>query len=204
MLENGNPAWLNGSNLLVRSDVEQKVGWDFEEFCGFGEDTRFGYEAAKMFGTSVFGWHGGESIEQQPATIAATIKQRRRWFTSSIKTLKFLPNQLSLRFWRIYAVSSWICGTLLSILVVSWVMGLSTNSALFGAFLLLILPLWVSKYEIGIHHNSTGQSKLNRLYYYVCSVLLIPVASVITSLGVVAALLQTPTKFDITSKAKPS
>src|SRR3972149_4946663 len=41
--------WLNGSNLLVRSDIEHSVGWDFIN-CFISEDARFGYEATKKLG----------------------------------------------------------------------------------------------------------------------------------------------------------
>ena len=50
------PTFIHGSNLLVRSDIEDKVGWDFGD--SLTEDQRFGYEAHKKFGP-VFGWHGG-------------------------------------------------------------------------------------------------------------------------------------------------
>src|SRR5205807_10665409 len=72
------PIHMHGSNLLIRSDIEDRVGWDFGTVAS--EDQRFGHEAYLMLvegakgegpelpimpANRVFGWHGG-LIEEKP------------------------------------------------------------------------------------------------------------------------------------------
>lgn len=83
--------WLNGSNLLIRSDIEQTIGWDYIN-CFISEDSRFGYESTKKLG-KIFGWHGGLTIETPPASVNAILKQRTRWFYGSLLNLRYVPGQ---------------------------------------------------------------------------------------------------------------
>jgi cellulose synthase/poly-beta-1,6-N-acetylglucosamine synthase-like glycosyltransferase len=79
------PIWLHGSNLLVRSDVEHKVGWQFGD--SLAEDQRFAYEAESKIGKDAFGWHGGLLLEKPAFSIKDAIKQRKRWFAGSLQNL---------------------------------------------------------------------------------------------------------------------
>lgn len=81
---NSIPAHTRGSNLLVRADIEDTVGWDYSNPAS--EDQRFGWEIWKRYG-SVFGWHGGVLEEQPPYTINEMIRQRRRWFIGNYHNL---------------------------------------------------------------------------------------------------------------------
>jgi beta-1,4-mannosyltransferase len=76
------PTNMHGSNLLVRADIEDSVGWDFKGIRA-SEDQRFGYEVWRKIG-SVFGWHGGLLEEQPPFTVSDWISQRRRWLIGNI------------------------------------------------------------------------------------------------------------------------
>ncbi|MGD1119262.1 MAG: glycosyltransferase family 2 protein [Dehalococcoidales bacterium] len=71
------PSFIHGSNLLVRADVEESIGWDFKNPAS--EDQRFGWEIWMKYG-NVFDWHGGLLEEQPPYTIGDMVRQRRRWF----------------------------------------------------------------------------------------------------------------------------
>jgi beta-1,4-mannosyltransferase len=42
-LKGGLPLWMNGSNMLVRSDIEQKVTWNMEGHLN--EDAKFAFQA---------------------------------------------------------------------------------------------------------------------------------------------------------------
>lgn len=67
------PLWMNGSNMLIRSDVEQEIGWNFGNM--FGEDTSFAYNVRRTKG-KVFGWHGGLTIEYPCKNVKELFKQR--------------------------------------------------------------------------------------------------------------------------------
>ena len=81
--------WMNGSNMLVRNDIEHAVGWDYKGL-NFSEDTRFAYEVTKKFG-KVFGWHSGLTIEKPPKTEMAVINQRTRWFRGGLTQFWHAP-----------------------------------------------------------------------------------------------------------------
>ena len=88
------PMYMHGSNLLVRSDVEGKVGWDHGETVA--EDQLFGVRLHEKY-SPVFGWHGGILLEQPPLTLGDHFRQRRRWVTGTLQNLKYLPSRMRLR-----------------------------------------------------------------------------------------------------------
>lgn len=87
-MSNGRPSYIHGSNLLVRSDVEQEVGWDNGKT--FAEDTLFALKARSKLGKEAFGWHGGVVEERSPHTLRDLVKQRRRWFYGLIQNLSYI------------------------------------------------------------------------------------------------------------------
>jgi cellulose synthase/poly-beta-1,6-N-acetylglucosamine synthase-like glycosyltransferase len=145
------PLNMHGSNLLVRADIEDFVGWDFEGI-GASEDQLFGHEVWRKVG-SVFGWHGGLLEEQPPITASDFIKQRRRWLIGNIANMRAgkLP-------WRkkVNSVGQSI----------SWMMGFPAGIATMLAF---VLPqdipfwphialfgftlLWLLTYQVGLELN---------------------------------------------------
>ncbi len=88
-MSRGNPAYMHGSNLLVRSDIEQKVSW--ENGKTISEDSLFSVSARLKFGKDIFGWHGGVVEEKSPLNIRDFVKQRKRWFYGLIQNLKYIP-----------------------------------------------------------------------------------------------------------------
>ena len=87
-MSRGSPAYMHGSNLLVRSDVEEKVSW--ENGKTIAEDSLFAVNARTKFGTGVFGWHGGVVEEKSPFSLGDFATQRKRWFYGLIQNLQFL------------------------------------------------------------------------------------------------------------------
>src|SRR4030066_1416257 len=85
----GNPAYIHGSNLLIRSDVEEEVSW--ENGKPIAEDTLFAVSAKTKCGSDSFGWHGGVIEEKSPLSLRDLVKQRKRWFYGLIQNLKFIP-----------------------------------------------------------------------------------------------------------------
>src|SRR3989304_4411762 len=88
-MHKGNPAYIHGSNLLIRSDVEEEVSW--ENGKTIAEDTLFVVSAKTKFGSSSFGWHGGVIEDKSPLSLRDLVKQRKRWFYGLIQNLKFMP-----------------------------------------------------------------------------------------------------------------
>ena len=86
-MHSGNPAYIHGSNLLVRSDIEEEVSW--ENGKTLAEDTLFAIKARIKYGPEAFGWHGGVVEEKSPLTLKDLFKQRRRWFYGLIQNFKY-------------------------------------------------------------------------------------------------------------------
>ncbi|UIN30118.1 glycosyltransferase family 2 protein [Microbacterium binotii] len=87
------PLHLHGSNLVVRQDLENEIGWDIGTLDGaalIAEDLVFGLSAYLRFGRGVFGWHHTEMIEQPPFTLKAAYKQRERWVFGALQALSHL------------------------------------------------------------------------------------------------------------------
>jgi cellulose synthase/poly-beta-1,6-N-acetylglucosamine synthase-like glycosyltransferase len=145
------PTNMHGSNLLVRADTEDAVGWDFKGI-GASEDQRFGHEVWRKMG-SVFGWHGGLLEEQPPFTVSDLMSQRRRWLIGNIENARVgkLPWQKKLN----SMVQS-----------ISWMAGFPAGIATMLAFILPqnipLLPhvaligftlVWLLSYQIGLAQN---------------------------------------------------
>jgi egghead protein (zeste-white 4 protein) len=79
------PLHMHGSNLLVRSDVEDSIGWNFGPTLA--EDQLFGYLVYEKYGSKSMGWHGGVLLEQPPLNIKDHFMQRRRWVLGSLQNV---------------------------------------------------------------------------------------------------------------------
>jgi cellulose synthase/poly-beta-1,6-N-acetylglucosamine synthase-like glycosyltransferase len=145
------PTNMHGSNLLVRADIEDAVGWDFEGI-GASEDQRFGHEVWRRNG-SVFGWHGGLLEEQPPLTVSDLISQRRRWLIGNLSNARVGRLPLRKKVNSIAQSISWIAGfpagiaSILALLLPQnmpwWLHMLLVGSTL----------LWLLSYQIGLAHN---------------------------------------------------
>jgi beta-1,4-mannosyltransferase len=195
--------WLNGSNLLVRSDIEQKVGWSFDN-CFISEDARFGYEATKKFG-KIFGWHGGLTVETPAASLNGVFKQRTRWFFGSILNLRYVPKARLPR--RIYSITAWIDGLILTLflflILISLHSGLQFFSSpyiIYGLWATAIF--WLGRYQIGVYHNLkfSPMSWWKKALLHLGIIPLAPVIDLICALPTVLALIKRPKAFEITAK----
>ncbi len=89
------PYHLHGSNLVIRADIEYKIGWDYKDIDGYpivAEDLFFGIKATFILGKDVFGWHGAELYEQPALTLLASLSQRIRWIRGSLQALYSVPD----------------------------------------------------------------------------------------------------------------
>ncbi|MDQ2684409.1 MAG: glycosyltransferase family 2 protein [Thermoproteota archaeon] len=105
-MHNPPPIHMHGSNLLVRSDVEDKIGWEFGPILA--EDQRFGYELFKKYGRNSMGWHGGILLEQPPLNIKDHFMQRRRWVIGNLQNIENFSKFFKFRL--IYKCTSFFLG----------------------------------------------------------------------------------------------
>ena len=83
------PLHMHGSNLLVRSDVEDLIEWKFGPTLA--EDQMFGYKVYEKYGPGSMGWHGGILLEQPPLNVRDHFFQRRRWVFGTLQNLDKFP-----------------------------------------------------------------------------------------------------------------
>jgi hypothetical protein len=88
-MTNPPPMHMHGSNLLVRSDIEDCVGWNFGPTLA--EDEIFGYKIYEKYGSNSLGWHGGILLEQPPLNIKDHFMQRRRWILGRLQNIDKFP-----------------------------------------------------------------------------------------------------------------
>lgn len=90
------PMHLHGSNLVVRQDLENQIGWDIGNLDGsalIAEGLVFDLAAYLKFGKDVFGWHHTQMIKQPPFTLKAAYKQRERWVFGAMQALAHIRQQ---------------------------------------------------------------------------------------------------------------
>jgi egghead protein (zeste-white 4 protein) len=88
-MTNPPPLHMHGSNLLVRSDIEDSIGWNFGPTLA--EDQIFGYRIYEKYGPKSMGWHGGILLEQPPLNLKDHFMQRRRWVIGSLQNMERFP-----------------------------------------------------------------------------------------------------------------
>jgi len=96
---------IHGSHLLYRSDIEERIGWDFGLVRA--EDTMFGLLVNKHFGC-ICGWLKGKLYEQSPFSIEEFLKQRRRWMWGSLDILLKREIGLTYRLISLASIASWL------------------------------------------------------------------------------------------------
>jgi beta-1,4-mannosyltransferase len=134
-MTNPPPLHMHGSNLLVRSDIEDDIGWNF----GFtlAEDQMFGYKVYEKYGRGSMGWHGGILLEQPPLNLKDHFFQRRRWFLGTMQNLEKFPR------WHRYKVM------LKSVtLFLGFASAIASTTLLIHAYLLPLFSL--SSFDLGM------------------------------------------------------
>lgn len=105
-MTNPPPLHMHGSNLLVRSDIEDSIGWNFGPTLA--EDQLFGYKVYEKYGPKSLGWHGGILLEQPPLNIKDHFMQRRRWVVGSMQNINNFP--LIHRFKMVFKLATYFLG----------------------------------------------------------------------------------------------
>lgn len=192
---------MHGSFLLVRSDIERRVDFDFPPEACTTEDTTWALR--RMAAGSRFRWVEGTVVEQSPSSFRDFVRQRRRWFTGMWWAARMTPVPAKYRRSLWFAMFLWTVGWtgfaysmlhVLSGVVVPRALAL-TGDAIFAVYLTnYLLGLWVSL------STRDGMRALRRIGYFVAQAALIPVFTVIEASAVVYSLVKPERRFHVVQK----
>ena len=168
---------LHGSHLLIRSDLEDKIGWDFGHVRA--EDAVFGISI--NFHDRIR-WLKGKLYEQSPRSFKDLFKQRSRWFYGKIDILKL---KIPIRYKIL--IFSQIIGWLYGIFYVPIIVLIFINIGSIPKIYVLILSLNISNlvymYWIGFRLNSENNNGIKyRKVMIILNILLIPIILMVESL----------------------
>ena len=130
-MTNPPPLHLHGSNLLVRSDIEDTIGWNFGETLA--EDQVFGYKIYERYGANALGWHGGILLEQPPLNIKDHFMQRRRWILGTLQNMNKFP------FWHKFKIRFKLA---------SYFMGFVSGIVSTILYIITVVPLFIASIQI--------------------------------------------------------
>lgn len=136
------PMHLYGSNLVVRQDLENQIGWDIGNLDGsalIAEDLVFGLAAYLKFGKDVFGWHHTEMIEQPPFTLKAAYKQRERWVFGAMQALAHVRQQPD--WMRLSRKDRWHINVIIRLRVLTYALGFPVSLLALGSNVVILLIL---------------------------------------------------------------
>lgn len=85
------PMGIHGSFIVIRTDVERRIGLDVGADGSLTEDAWFAM-AAQAAGVE-FGWVNGYLVEQAPEHVVDFVKQRRRWWNGLFRVALFAPSK---------------------------------------------------------------------------------------------------------------
>lgn len=196
-MKSGKPAYMHGSNLLVRSDVEEQVGWDNGKTMA--EDTLFALIARRKLGPKIFGWHGGVVEEKNPYNIRDLVKQRRRWFYGLIQNLRYIPFRDKLS--QLLRALMWFSGFPSGIVsCIAFFVPQDIPQYLNTALMLLTI-LWLGAYQIGVFLNSKYLPYAKRMFLHLQTLLFTPVAGLMECSIPMLALVSRPKSFELVEKS---
>lgn len=140
---------LHGENLLVSSEVEKDIGWEFK--C-LTEDILFtAYAGEKGYRT---GWHGGLLYSNSPATFLDFIKQRRRWFRGMLQFVLNKNVKVKFRIPEFYLLLCWLIGP---IFIIGAVANLFHNFTPYPFLCYYLYPVFII-FPIGYFIGCKGNS----------------------------------------------
>ena len=201
-MNTGKPAFIHGSNLLIRSDIEEEVGW--QNGKTLAEDTLFAIQAKKKFGPEVFGWHGGVVEEQSPLNFRDLLKQRKRWFYGLIQNLKYLSrmDKISQTGRAILWTSGFIAG-IASLL--AWIGPLINQPfqeipIYFKILFTITSIMWLFSYQIGVLMNSKYLSLKRRAEFHFLTLLFsVPIGLIECAVPLISVISK-PKTFEVIRK----
>lgn len=149
-------AGLHGEHLIVRSSVEDTIGWDFG--LTKVEDSFFGLEFARKFGRRS-SFLPSRVMDSSPQSLKDLIKQRRRWYCGIMSLVFTRKNIGRTRFPLIaYAILT-LFSPMQYILVILLISALLSTKAL--PVSLAFLPVWSFNFAYQLWLYEEGY-KINR------------------------------------------
>jgi egghead protein (zeste-white 4 protein) len=192
----GNPAYIHGSNLLVRSDVEEEVGW--KNGKTLSEDTLFAINAKIKYGPNIFGWHGGVVEEKSPLNLKDLMKQRRRWFYGLIQNMKYFNRKEKIR--QTFRTLIWIPGLISAIVsVIAWIIPQSMPFTL-RVFFTITSAMWLFSYQIGAFFNGKYLPLKKRIRFHFLTLIFAFAIGLLECLTPLIAFLRKPKTFEVIRK----
>ena len=201
------PLHMHGSNLLVRSDIEDRIGWDFgtvaSEDQRFGQEAhlnlisaaeglRFGPEARSKFGISVFGWHGGLLHEQPPLTVKSWVRQRQRWFIGNVFNLQHSKIPRSVKARIVARLITWMAGFPAGLISIAALFFPQDFPLLLRALLGVVTVGWVASFQVGMRMNlrPTALTNKQKRVFHLELLVLTPLVGLIETYSAVTAPLK--------------
>jgi len=199
-MDNGHPAYMHGSNLLARSDVEEQVGWDNGKTIA--EDSLFAVIARKKFGKDIFGWHGGVIEEKSPVTLSDFAKQRQRWFYGLIQNLKYFS--LKEKVSQSLRATIWSLGFFSGMVAIITLFPITqiTQYIPFPIRIAFVITtiLWVCSYQIGAFLNGKYLHLRKRVWFHFLVLTTSFFLGLIESATPLIALVKRPKTFEVVKK----
>jgi beta-1,4-mannosyltransferase len=201
-MRTGKPDYIHGSNLLIRSDIEEEVGW--QNGKTLAEDTLFAIQAKKKIGSEAFGWHGGVVEEQSPLNFRDLMRQRKRWFYGLIQNLKYLSrsDKISQSFRAILWTAGFIAG-IASIL--AWTGPLfnlpyQLIPIEFKILFTITSVMWLLSYQVGVLMNSKYLSLKRRVEFHFMTLLFsVPIGLIECAVPLISVISK-PKTFEVIKK----
>ncbi len=201
-MNTGKPAYIHGSNLLIRSDIEEKVGW--QNGKTLAEDTLFAIQAKKKIGTQAFGWHGGVVEEQSPLNFPDLMKQRKRWFCGLLQNLKYLTRMEKAS--QTGRAILWTSGFIAGIAsIFAWIgpylnMPYQNIPLEFKILFTITSVMWLLAYQIGVLMNGKYLSLKKRVEFHFMTLLFsIPIGLIECAVPLVSVI-NKPKSFEVIKK----
>jgi len=191
----GKPDWLHGSNLLLRADVEESIGWDFPDTCA--EDSLFGYVAFKKYG-AIFGWHGGVLEEQSPFTFSDFVKQRQRWIKGTFENLDRMGRWERIK--TTYRMTSWLLGAVNFFLLIPSLLTPQQYPEFLAPFFVLDTIILFAVYQIGLEMNFTKVGKKQRICEHIKIFVVSPILWFLEAIPMALYFFKRATKFYVIKK----
>ena len=196
MMSGGKPAYIHGSNLLVRSDIEDQVGWTNGKTLA--EDTLFAINARSKFGPDVFGWHGGVVEEKSPLNLKDLVKQRRRWFYGLIMNLKFFERGEKIR--QCFRALIWTSGLFSGIASIFTFFIFQNIPWFLRVFFTATSLMWLFSYQVGAYLNGKYLPLKRRISFHFLTLISSVVIGIIECLTPIIAILKKPKTFEVIKK----
>ena len=192
---------LHGSFVLVRNDVEQKVGFDLGPEGSITEDAFWALR--QMEKGSRCRWVEGYIVEQSPHSVRDFLKQRRRWLAGMTRVILYAEVQawirLPLALFTLAWSSAWL-GMAYTVLNAFTGWRTAPGLSLLGD---VCLAVFTVTYLVGLTVNLRDVPDLGGLRrgaIFVLTVVLIPFFAVLESAGVLYAIVRPERGFHVVDK----